>query len=225
MLPDKEQYVNIHAHREPVVMEEWVLRSVKCSEYPPDPDPWGAYSVGIHPWEITDMDVPHALKKIRLATENRQVLAIGEIGLDSLAEALPDVQMKVFESQVELAERAGLPVIIHAVKRYQELIAFNKSAGPAVPMIIHGFRGSLQLAEDLLKFGFLLSFGAPLLDSDSLRRVFAEVPLERAFLETDESEVPVAAVYAAAAEVKGTTVETVRHQMVEQAKEIFSRKG
>jgi TatD DNase family protein len=224
MLPDKDQYVNIHAHRRPEGSREWVLQSVKCGEYPPDPDPRGVYSVGIHPWEITEMDIPHALKKIRLATENSQVLAIGEIGLDSLAEALPDVQMKVFESQVKLAERAGLPVIIHAVKRFQELVAFSRSAGPSVPMIIHGFRGSLQLAEELLKYGYLLSFGAPLVDHEKVRSVFSELPLDRLFLETDESDVPIEAVYGAAAAMKGTTIETVRLQMVERVKEIFTRK-
>ncbi|MCA1746808.1 MAG: hypothetical protein LC655_03865, partial [Bacteroidales bacterium] len=62
MLPEKEQYVNIHAHRCPAGKEEWVLRSLKSGEYPPDLDPCAAYSVGLHPWEVADMDVPNALK-------------------------------------------------------------------------------------------------------------------------------------------------------------------
>ena len=224
MLPDKEQYVNIHAHREPVVMEEWVLMSLKCSEYPPDPDPWGVYSVGIHPWDIADMNIAHALKKIRLTTENKQVLAIGEIGLDGLADALPDVQLQVFEAQVELAEQAGLPVIIHAVKTHQELIAFSRSVRPSVPMIIHGFRGSVQLAEDLLKQGYYLSFGEPLLESDKVREVFARLPLEKLFLETDESEAPIGEIYRAAAEIRDTTVASIRLHMYEKTLKLFSRK-
>ena len=46
MLPERDQYVNIHAHRRPVDQGEWVLRSLKSSEYPPDLDPSAAYSVG-----------------------------------------------------------------------------------------------------------------------------------------------------------------------------------
>ena len=224
MLPEKEQYVNIHAHRCPVGKAEWVLRSLKSGEYPPDLDPCAAYSVGLHPWEIADRDVPNALKKVRLAMENSQVLAVGEVGLDSFTEAPPELQMKVFEAQVELAVEARLPVIIHAVKTYQELIAFSKSVRPAVPMIIHGFRGSIQLAEDLLKYGYYLSFGEPLLESDKVREVFARLPLENLFLETDESEAPIGDIYIAAAELKCTTVSSVRLHMFEKTMNLFSRK-
>jgi TatD DNase family protein len=224
MLPEKEQYVNIHAHRCPVDKGEWVLRSLKSWEYPPDLDPCAAYSVGLHPWEIADRDVPNALKKVRLATENSQVLAIGEVGLDSFTEATPELQMKVFEEQVELAVEARLPVIIHAVKTYQELIGFSKSERPTVPMIIHGFRGSIQLAEDLLRHGYYLSFGEPLLESDKVREVFSRLPIEKLFLETDESEAPIGEIYFAAAELKCTTLSSVRLHMFEKTMNMFSRK-
>lgn len=224
MLPEKEQYVNIHAHRSQAGKGEWVLRSLKSGEYPPDRDPHVAYSVGLHPWEIADRDVPNALKMVRLATENSQVLAVGEVGLDSFTEAPPELQMKVFEEQVELAVETGLPVIIHAVKTYQELISFSKSVRPSVPMIIHGFRGSVQLAEDLLKHGYYLSFGEPLLESDKVRDVFARLPIENLFLETDESEAPIGDIYIAAAELKCTTLSSVRLHMYEKTMNLFSRK-
>ena len=216
--------MNIHAHRCRAAEGEWVLRSLKSGEYPPDQDPCAAYSVGLHPWEIADRDVPDALRKVRLATKNRQVLAVGEVGLDGLTEAPPELQMKVFMEQVKLAREKGLPVIIHAVKAYQELIAFSKTIRPSVPMIIHGFRGSLQLAEDLLKFGYYLSFGEPLLEADKAREAFAGVPLERVFLETDESDVPIGEIYRAAAEIRGISVDSLRLHMFEKTLEIFSRR-
>ena len=223
-MPERDQYVNIHAHRRPVDQGEWVLRSLKSSEYPPDLDPSAAYSVGIHPWEINGRDVSNALKKIRLAVENIQVLAVGEVGLDSLTEAPVELQTKVFEEQVKLAGEKNLPVIVHAVKTYQELIGFSKRVRPTVPMIIHGFRGSLQLAEDLLKFGFFLSFGESLLEADKVREAFAGVPLEKVFLETDESDVGIGEIYGAAAEIRGIEVESLRLHMFEKASEIFSRR-
>lgn len=76
-MPERDQYVNIHAHRGSADKGEWVLRSLKSSGYPPDQDPYAAYSVGLHPWEITGRDIPNALKKVRLAVENSQVLAAG----------------------------------------------------------------------------------------------------------------------------------------------------
>ena len=224
MLPERDQYVNIHAHRCRANKGEWVVRSLKSSEYPPDLDPSAAYSVGIHPWEINGRDVSNALKKIRLAVENSQVLAVGEVGLDSLTEAPVELQTKVFEEQVKLAGEKNLPVIVHAVKTYQELIGFSKRVRPTVPMIIHGFRGSLQLAEDLLKFGFFLSFGESLLEADKVREAFAGVPLEKVFLETDESDVGIGEIYGAAAEIRGIEVESLRLHMFEKASEIFSRR-
>ncbi|MCA1747683.1 MAG: TatD family hydrolase, partial [Bacteroidales bacterium] len=101
---------------------------------------------------------------------------------------------------------------------------FSKSLRPPVPMIIHGFRGSVQLAEDLLKYDYYLSFGEPLLESDKVREVFARLPIEKLFLETDESEAPIGEIYAAAAELKCTTVSSVRLHMFEKTMNLFSRK-
>ncbi|MEX0981132.1 MAG: hypothetical protein WD577_12175 [Bacteroidales bacterium] len=75
----------------------------------------------------------------------------------------------------------------------------------------------MQLAEDLLKFGFLLSFGESLLEVDKAREAFAGVPLEKFFLETDESDVPIGEIYSAAAEIRGASVESLRLHMFEKS--------
>ena len=221
MLSGDNQYVNIHAHRCAAGKEEWVLRSLKSGEYPPDPVPGAVYSVGMHPWEIGDTDIPPALKKVRMAVENPRVLAIGEIGLDRFADVPEELQMRVFGEQVELAGQMKMPVIIHAVKSYSELIRFSRTAGMPVPMIIHGYRGSLQMAEDLLGHGYYLSFGEPLLESDKVREVFGALPLDRLFLETDESEAPIAEIYRAAAEIKEISTGSLLLHMVQKVRTIF----
>lgn len=150
------------------------------------------------------------------------VLAIGEVGLDRYTDVPGELQMKVFGEQVELAELMGMPVIIHAVKSYTELIRFSRTAGVSVPMIIHGYRGSLQMAEDLLGSGYYLSFGKHLLESDKVREVFGALPLERVFLETDESDAPVGEIYRAAAEIKDISPGLVRLHMAKKVQTIFS---
>ncbi|MDF1572571.1 MAG: TatD family hydrolase [Bacteroidales bacterium] len=224
MYPELEQHINIHAHRGAVSGEEWVLQNLSVRSYPPDEaDPDAAWSVGLHPWDIEKAGVDQALKKVQLATENCQVLAVGEAGLDATIQTPMDLQEKVFRAQVEIAEMADLPVVIHAVKSYQELIGFAKAYQPAVPMIIHGFRGGAQLAGDLLKFGFLLSFGEALLKSAKVAAAFREVPDGKFFLETDESDVDIARLYERAAHLRSVSLQALRTEQHWLFRKIFNR--
>lgn len=224
MYPEPHQQINIHAHRGAVSGEEWVLQNLSALSYPPDmADPDAAWSVGLHPWDIDKAGVEQALKKVQLATENCQVLAVGETGLDATIDTPMELQEKVFRAQVEIAEVAGLPVIIHAVKSYQELIAFSKTHQPGVPMIIHGFRGGVQLAGDLLKFGFLLSFGEPLLQYEKVASAFREVPGGKFLLETDESDIAIARLYERAAELREANLQELRAEQHQLFRKIFRR--
>jgi TatD DNase family protein len=216
-------YVNIHAHRKSDLPEEWVLTNMMIEDYPPEGDPDVFYSVGLHPWNILRSDLSLSLKRLQLATENCQVLAIGETGLDRVITTSLKLQLKVFEAQVGLAELADLPVIIHAVKSSQEMIAFFKEYKPAVPMIIHGYRGSLQLAEDLIKAGFYLSFGESLMSIEKVREVFKVLPLEKLFLETDESTESIITIYKSAAALKEEPLEKLRSHMQVKVQEFFAR--
>lgn len=224
MYPEQGQYINIHAHRGAVSGEEWVLQNLPVRSYPPgEADPDAAWSVGLHPWDIEKAAIDQALKKVQLATENCQVLAIGEAGLDAAIETPMDLQEQVFRAQVEIAELAGLPVIIHAVKSYQELIGFAKAHQPAVPMIIHGFRGGTQLAGDLLKFGFMLSFGEPLLQSEKVAAAFREVPAGKFFFETDESDLDIARLYERAAQLRSVSLQALRTEQHRLFRKYFKR--
>lgn len=117
------------------------------------------YSVGIHPWRA-HLATPEAWAELGRLAASPLVVAIGEAGLDTLrGPALAEVQTPVFVRQAELAETLGKPLIIHAVRSWQQLIALRRSMRPSVPWIIHGFRGNPQLARQLLDHGFDLSLG------------------------------------------------------------------
>jgi TatD DNase family protein len=192
-------------------------------DYPPDPDPDAFYSVGLHPWKLAETDISTALKTVQISTENCQVLAIGETGLDKQIEVPMGLQLSVFEVQVELAEIIGLPVIVHMVKTAQELIAFYKTHKPSVPLIIHGFRGSTQLAEDLIQTGYYLSFGGALLESEKIKTSFKSLPLDQLFLETDESELGIREIYAAAAQIRAMEMQALLGHMSEKTNTLFER--
>ena len=148
-------YINIHGHRQANNIQEWVMMNLMAKDYPPDDIENGYYSVGFHPYNVGKVEEVETHNKVRLATENPNVFAIGEVGLDKSIEAPLEKQMNVFEKQVEIAEFAELPVVCHVVKAFNEMIEFMKVYKPVVPMIIHGYNGSKQMAEDLVKAGVI----------------------------------------------------------------------
>ena len=85
--------------------------------------------------------------------------------------------------QAQLAEAHQKPVVIHCLKSWDELITLRGIAQPKVPWILHGFRGKPKLAEQMLKHGFYLSFGASLLLANSPSRdSYRMTPINQMFL-------------------------------------------
>jgi TatD DNase family protein len=220
---DTIPFTNIHAHRLSEGPHEWVLTSLFADDYPPAMHTEARYSVGLHPMHIEGKDVRLLLKKVQLAAENDQVLAIGETGADKLIGTPMEIQMKVFNAQVEIAEHEGLPVIIHAVRSFSELIAFMRDRSPVIPMIIHGYRGSGQMAGDLIDHGFYLSIGHAVLTDTKTGEAVQQIPFERMFLETDEHEADIREIYARVAGIKQIPVEELRNKMNENVSGMFRR--
>lgn len=217
-------FINIHGHRQANNIQEWVMMNLMAKDYPPEDIESGYYSVGLHPYNVGKVDEEGTLMKVRLATENQNIFAIGEIGLDKSIKAPFDQQMRIFESQVEIAEYAELPVILHVVRAFNEMVEFMKAHQPVVPMIIHGYNGGVQMAEELLKAGFLLSFGETIAnDHPKIIEALKSVPVERLFLETDEGELDIREIYHFAAELKGISMDHLRVQIFENAKTYMAR--
>ncbi len=147
---------------------------------------------GLHPMYL-DRHRPEHLDALqaRLAQAG-QCVAVGEIGLDFF---IPDLdrerQQFYFEAQLALAEKFGLPVIIHA-RRATEAVIQALRRFPTVRGVIHSYSGSPEQARQLWKMGFLLGFGGPLthVRARRLQRMVAELPLEQLVLETDSPDQP-----------------------------------
>lgn len=158
-------------------------------------------SMGIHPWNISsDWEKQFAIIRANACKEN--VCAIGECGTDKLkSPANEELQQEVFRAHATLAEEAGKPLIIHCVKGIDTIIALRKEISPKQAWIIHGFRGKPQQAEQLIKNGFYISFG----DKFNIDSVKA-TPLERLFIESDESKKSIDKIYDEIAKVKGCSI-------------------
>ena len=117
-------------------------------------------SPGIHPWYLSSGTLDRQAEWLEsLLVGDARVLAVGESGLDRLCDTPFDVQQEAFRISVSLSERYRIPLVIHAVKSFNELVACKKEANPSQPWIIHGFRGKKELAASLLRHGFYLSVG------------------------------------------------------------------
>lgn len=213
-------YPDIHTHR-PAPAAGGGFRLVNASPAGFAPQAGCLYSVGLHPWTLTaDGSGPDEWARLAEAVRLPQVLAVGEAGLDKLAEAPLEVQEAVLARQARLAEETGKPLVVHLVRAADELLRLRKRLRPRMPWVIHGFRGKEQLAAEWVRHGLYLSFGAQF-RAEALRAV----PLDRLFLETDESLLPVAQVYARAAQARGMTADELAAAVRANVRAVFLRGG
>ncbi len=213
-------YINIHTHS-PMPNRNISVRSYQPGELEElDVSENTHRSAGIHPWYIENVD--KSFNQLIEALEEDSLLLIGECGLDHVWGASQDLQESVFRKHIELSEKYEKPLLIHCVKAYNEVIAIFKEMQPKQTWIIHGFSGSQQLMEQLLDLGFYLSFGKAITNVKSKAyEVFKDVPLDRIFLETDDSPLNIRKIYEKAAEIKQIDVTELETCLVENFNKLF----
>ena len=144
-------------------------------------------AVGYHP-ENCGPYVPEELDILRDLARHPKVVAIGEIGLDYYWEENPprDFQQQVFRAQLQLAQELDLPVIVHDREAHGDSLTIIKEF-PAVRGVFHCFSGSAEMAKELVKLGWMVSFTGVLTYKNARKALeaAAAVPLERLMIETD----------------------------------------
>lgn len=180
-----------------------------------------ACSVGIHPWYIRDDGTTQLVTLRDMLQTNPAILAIGECGLDKVTEIDWQTQELVFAAQLQLANEFAKPVIVHCVRAYQEVLQQVKAAKSTIPIIMHGFNKSKELAEQLLLQDFYLSLGADILKGrqDPLIR---RIPLDRLFLETDNSTIPISQIYMYFCRVRNLSLDQLQAQLWSNFEEVFN---
>jgi TatD DNase family protein len=146
---------------------------------------------GLHPLLIASHREQH-LRALREWIERERPVAIGECGLDYWVEGLdPEAQMLYFEGQLALAREYDLPVVVHARRAVDAVMAAIKRIGK-LRGVIHSYAGSEEQARQLADLGFLVGIGGPVTydRANRVRRVAATIPLETLLLETDAPDQP-----------------------------------
>ena len=144
-------------------------------------------AVGYHPEECgpyaeSDLDILRDLAK------HPKAVAIGEIGLDYYWEENPpkELQQQVFRAQMQLAQELDKPVIVHDREAHADSLAIVKEF-PKVKGVFHCYSGSVELARELTKLGWMISFTGVLTYKNARKAVeVAEaIGLEHLMIETD----------------------------------------
>jgi TatD DNase family protein len=165
-------------------MREFARYAAIAERYP---DVW--CTVGTHPHQAAEEpDVPVA-EYVRLA-EHPRCVGIGEAGLDyHYSYSPPDVAGRVFRTQIAAARETGLPLVIHARDADADIIdILRDEMGQGVfQAVLHCFSSGPELARVGVELGLYVSFSGILTfrNSQAIRDIAADVPMDRLLVETD----------------------------------------
>ena len=149
-------------------------------------------AVGIHPTDMANvnMTLEEMIASLRALLEKREenkIVAIGEIGLDYYWEPYDkEAQTSCFEAQLSLARELGMPVIIHDREAHGDSFE-TVLKYPEVRGVFHSYSGSAEMAKELVKRGWYISFSGVVSfkNASKIKEVAAVVPDDRILIETD----------------------------------------
>ena len=150
-----------------------------------------AYALGFHPMHLNSFE-DSDLELLEYYLSNNNSVAVGEIGIDLFVQKNNQtLQENVFLSQLKIAKKFDLPVIMH-VRGAIDLVLKNLRKIKVRGGIAHAFNGSFQQADQLIELGFKLGFGGAMTypRASHLQALAKELPMEAIVLETDSPDMP-----------------------------------
>lgn len=208
--------IDIHTHRTaPDTPERRALRTFRLGSEGALPD--RPLACGLHPWDAGRPDAEQLVERLAAMPCD----AIGEIGLDYVRTDRHDPRpVQLFDTQLAMAASRRLPVVLHCVRAFEAILT-QLDRYPAVTAIFHGFIGSPQQAERAVRDGHYLSFGPASFRSPRSVEAMRRIPAERLFLETDETEQPIEAVYDEAARLLDRPTERLKQTLYDNFMTLF----
>ncbi len=147
------------------------------------------FTVGTHPLQAAEEpDVP--VERLVALARHPKCVAIGEAGLDYHYDPAPrDLAARVFRAHIAAARESGLPLVIHSRDADGDMAAIlrDEMGRGRFSAVLHCFTSSAALAETGLELGLSVSFSGVVTfkNSEALRAVARDVPLDRMLVETD----------------------------------------
>jgi TatD DNase family protein len=197
-------------------------------------------ALGIHPWNVNVLKENELEDTVKLISEQHRknaVVAIGEIGLDYKYDTLWEKQLMVFDKMLRLAEKLGLPAIIHSRGTTAQIVDMLPSYN-LKGVLLHWFSHPINALYKAVDHGYFITEGPSVAYSNGIRDVVKKVPLSNLLTETDgpvtyykspyngKLTKPsfVRAVVESVADVKGMAVVTVADKIAKNFEGFFNIK-
>lgn len=180
----------INAGVDKVICASSDLKSSAVAKQIAETYPQVYYTVGVHPDESSNFNADELEKMLQ--GKPAKLVAIGEIGLDYFehdqsTKKDKQLQKQVFISQIELANKYHLPVVIHCRDAYGDTLQILTQHKPLYGFEFHCYSGSLEYANQLLRLGGLVSFtgNVTFKNAKNIQNVAQNLPVEKIMFETD----------------------------------------
>ncbi len=213
-------FFDFHTHRSSQKASIFNIRwGYPSPEKPVNP----LFSIGIHPWDAELHNMDEQLRTLSIELTKKNIIALGEIGLDKVFGTNLGLQREVFVKQIHIANEFKKKVlIIHCVKSFDEILVAKQKFGKNQIWVIHGFNGGSELLNQLDKAGFYFSLGIALFNPASrIAKNIDRVPLEKVFLETDDSDLTIEQIYRQFAQLRNLDLIQLQQQIDENLTRIF----
>ena len=216
----KTPFIDIHTHHsgnsdQVITVQNLFLQDIDFSleiNFP--------FSAAIHPWHSDGFEVNEVTNMLDKLSMQKKLLAIGETGLDKACAADSNQQKRIFELQLDFAEANHKPLIIHAVKSWNDLTKYFKRV--KVPVILHGYSGNFILTKQLIELGCCFSIGKSVMrPTPDQEQVIQLIPLSSLFIETDESQIPIEEIYVQISRILDISLDTLKTQIHKNFNSIF----
>lgn len=173
------------------------------------------HTKAVHPW---DLKVPLDRENFdqeweKLKKETAGIFAVGECGLDRVHEGIVgiDDQIYVLEKHFELAKELNLPIILHTVRAYSDLLHILKQNHFKNSIMLHAYGGNDHEMHELLKYPVYFTYGKRLFNTDKMLKI---TPIDKLLLETgDQGEYSIEDIYKKAAESLGMKLPDLEAQL------------
>ncbi|MGQ9544270.1 MAG: TatD family hydrolase [Candidatus Bathycorpusculaceae bacterium] len=197
-------------------------------------------AVGIHPWSINSLienELQQVVDLIYEHKDNRALIAIGEIGLDYKCTGAWNKQVMIFDEMLHVAEKIGLPVIIHSRGTTSQIVEMLSSY-KIKKVLLHWFSNPISLLTKVVEKGYYITEGPPTAYSNGIREIVRRIPLTNLLTETDgpvryfkqpfNGQIPmptfILTVVKAIAEIKKLEVSIVAEQIAKNFEDFFGVK-
>jgi TatD DNase family protein len=178
------------------------------------------FTSAIHPWHATLFSSEEIDLMLLKLAEYPRLIAVGETGLDKACNVDYQFQKRVFEQHIEFAENQHKPLIIHAVKSWNEIIFYIRKI--KVPVILHAYTAGPEITRQLIDLGCNFSLGKAVLNlSSHLQESLKLIPDDSLFLETDNSSLSIIEIYDQVSKLFDRSLNELKNQINQNYRRVF----